>query len=250
MKSLFALVLKTVLSFLFVTVLILSVYGRSMTLYSTLRAFRIHFPAFLYSTSSILPAIVISYMTARYLSFTKSRILEILSKFLTSFPVFVISVFLQGIVWLRIFEMTSYHNEFLDFLSTFVPTFFTLFLVITFHVYSFMKPLAEKITKLEFVRTMRSVGISERKIKKKLFKNIDIEFSRILIYLTPLFLGESVVVEKVYNFRGVGYELVRSMKELNTSSIISLSVYFFIILIMAYLFSWMVGERWAERVYR
>ena len=249
MRKLLLVSLRIIFPAVFAISIVTLIYGKGIDWIRFLKFLREHFMPFLYSSSTIVPAVMISYSASKKLAFSSSRTLEMLSKIVTSFPVFIIAVFLQGILWIRIFHTISYHNAFKDYISSFVPTFTTLLIVVTFHVFSHMKPIADRIVKSEFVRTMKSIGESKKDIERKLSRNIDIEFSRSLTYLIPMFLGESIVVEKIYNFRGVGYELVESMTNLDIDSLSALSVYFFLILTMTYIFSWMVGERWAEKLY-
>ena len=249
MKKIFLISLRIVLPVAFALFIVSVIYGKSISWSGFLKFLKEHFMPFLYSSSTIVPAVMVSYSASKRMSFTSSKTLEALSKIVTSFPVFIIAVFLQGVFWIRIFHTVSYHNLLKDYISSFVPTFTTLLIVVTFHMFSQMKPMADKIVKSEFVRTMKSIGVPQKEIKRKLFRNVDIEFSRSLTYLIPMFLGESIVIEKIYNFRGVGYELVESMTSLNIDSLSALSMYFFLILTITYIFSWMVGERWAERLY-
>ncbi len=249
MKKLLIISLRITLPVGFALVIVTVIYGKGICWSRFLRFLVEHFIPFVYSSSTIVPAVVMSYSISKRISFGSSKIVEATARIITSFPVFIIAVFLQGIFWIRIFHTTSYHNIVKDYVSSFVPTFTTLLIVVTFHIFSQMKPIVDKIVSSEFVRTMKSIGESQKEIIRKLFRNVDIEFSRSLTYLIPMFLGESIVIERIYNFRGVGYELVESMRNLNIDSLSALSVYFFLILMMTYIFSWMVGERWAERLY-
>ena len=249
MKQLLFVFLRIILPAVFAIYVVTVIYGKGICWSNFLRFLKEHFVPFVYSSSTIVPAVMISYSISKRLSFSSSKTLEALSKIITSFPVFIIAVFLQGILWIRIFHTISYHNILKDYVASFVPTFTTLLIIVTFHIFTQMKPIVDKISKSEFVRTMKSIGEPQRDIRNKLFRNVDIEFSRSLTYLIPMFLGESIVIEKIYNFRGVGYELVESMRSLNIDSLSALSIYFFLILTMTYIFSWMVGERWAEKIY-
>ncbi len=245
MKAL-GLLIKGSTPFLLSFALVVTVFGGAIDTGVVLKDLLAHVPSLLYSGVSIISAVIGAYFLSRRVAFFKSSALPGLSSVLTSVPVFVLAIFLQSVLWLRIFRLVSYHDPIKDFFSTFIPTFSTIFLFSFLEISLFMRPIAERILKSEFVRTMRSIGEDERTVRKKLARNIDVEFSRILIHLTPIFMGESIVVERIYNFRGVGYELVEAMKNLDLNSVIALSVHFSLITTSMGLFSWVVGERWRE----
>jgi len=208
-----------------------TLYESSVTFGKVLKAFLVEAPSFFMSSFAIVPAVVISYRLSKR-SVLKRSNSGIFDALVSDLPVFVVASILQIFVWTRIFLISSYHTFVLDTLSSFIPTFLTFILIMFIQFKVSMYPIAIRLKKSEFVRTYRSIGMSDKDINKRLSKNIDIEVSKSVKNVVLMALGESLVVENLYNFRGIGYEMLNSLKESNFTNVAGILIYIAILILV------------------
>lgn len=208
-----------------------TLYESSVTFGKVLKAFLVEAPSFFMSSFAIVPAVVISYRLSKR-SVLKRSNSGIFDALVSDLPVFVVASILQIFVWTRIFLISSYHTFVLDTLSSFIPTFLTFILIMFIQFRVSMYPIAIRLKKSEFVRTYRSIGMSDKDINKRLSKNIDIEVSKSVKNVVLMALGESLVVENLYNFRGIGYEMLNSLKESNFTNVAGILIYIAILILV------------------
>jgi len=217
-------IISIALPLLFLFLFFSMLYGSSVTFKGAFKAFISEAPSFLMSSLAIVPAVLISYNLSKR-SVLKKNYSWVFDSLVADLPVFVIASILQILIWSRFFLISSYHSFILDVLSSFVPTFLTFILIMYIQFRVSMYPIAIRLKRSEFVRTYKSVGMAEKDINKRLSRNIDVEVSKSVKNVILMALGESLVVENLYNFRGIGYEMLRSLKESNFTNVAGILIY-------------------------